>query len=355
MRSGLFVAVLLAALGAGCSDNVNAKPEPGSSAKGSASASASAASVKPTGFEDAAMKKLDVGALTAREKGELSAQLGQLLAPCEDTPVSLAQCVAEDRACKACVPAAQILGKLVRLGATKKDLEAAHTALFDPKSVKEVPLEGSPSKGPDDAPLTIVEWADFECPACKALAPLLDILQDRFPGQVRVIYKFYPLTTHKNGFDAARAAVAAQNQGKFWEMHEALFLNQGKLERQDLQRIAKKVGLDSAQFSRDFGDDATKKRVEREMQQAESLGLEGTPMIYVNGRKADLAIAGGFDLFEAWLVTQIELAGKKPNPPNKKFEDFMAEVRAMSSASAAPGPSGSAPPPALSVPKPDPK
>ena len=308
----------------GCGSNDgNAKPEPKASAQPTSSSSAAAAAA------ELAVATLDTSTLTPREKRELSTQLSETLAPCPEVAVSLAVCISEKRACASCGAAAEFLGRQVRAGKPKKDREEAFAARFDPKLVKEVAVGDAPVKGPADAVVTIVEWADFECPFCMMMAPLLESLVERFPGQVRVAYKFYPLKSHKNGELAARAAIAGSAQGKFWQMHELLFANQGKLERRDLEGIAKKVELDMVKFKADLTADATSSWLEKDMKQADELGLEGTPLIYINGRLVPLEqLAQPWEDLEAWVKLDIELAGQKPNPPSARFLELTGAAKA---------------------------
>jgi protein-disulfide isomerase len=258
---------------------------------------------------------VDTSALTPRERREWAAQVGELLAPCPDVPVSIAQCVNEKRACKACLPAAQFLLKQVQAGKPKKDREEAYSGRFDSKKVRTVVTDGSPEKGSPDAVVTVVEWADFECPFCKEVYPVLDKLVSRFDGQVRVVYKFYPLESHPHGEIAARAGLAAQNQGKFWEMHHKMFDNQARLEQADLERYARDIGLDIAKYRADFASKETAERIAKDKKQAEELGLTGTPMIFINGREVDLRTLVNLpDDLEEWVKTDIELAGKTAAP-----------------------------------------
>jgi protein-disulfide isomerase len=182
--------------------------------------------------------------------------------------------------------------------------------------VKTLSVDDSPGIGPPDAPVTIVEWADFECPFCRLVYPLLEDLVKRFDGQVRLVYKFYPLGSHPHGEIAARAAVAAMNQGKFWEMHHTLFDNQERLEQADLERYAKELRLDVVKFRKDLTSDETSARIEKDKQQAEGVGLEGTPMIFINGREVDLTHlatpSNPAEDLEDWVKLDIELAGHAP-------------------------------------------
>ncbi|HSC86846.1 MAG TPA: thioredoxin domain-containing protein, partial [Polyangiaceae bacterium] len=168
------------------------------------------------------LEGVDTSQLTAREKAQWSAHVNQLLAPCESTPVPVAQCVKEKRDCAACTPAAQYLLEQVQSGHTKAQAEAAYRARFAADQVKSIDLLGSPSRGPGDAIITVVEFADFECPACKAASPALDKVLAENPD-VRFVFKNFPLDMHPNAESAARAAMAADKQGKFWEMHHELF------------------------------------------------------------------------------------------------------------------------------------
>jgi len=311
----------------------------GSSDRGDAKPSASA-TAEPTKIPG-----IDLGQLTPRERRDWSAQVGTLLAPCAETPVPIAQCVQENRPCKTCLPAAKYLLKQVQSGRSKQEREEAYKMRFDPKKVHTLDTDGSPELGPPDAPVTIVEWADFECPACRALYPLVDELVKRFPGQVRLVYKFYPLSIHPHGEIAARAGIAAQRQGKFWEMHHLLFDNQDRLEQSDLERYATKLDLDVAKFRAEMSNDDTIGRIEKDKKQADGLGLGGTPTVYINGREVELSrLNDPYADLEDWIKLDLELAGIKPAeaPPKPAASAAPAAGSAAPATSAAPA--GSAAP-----------
>ncbi|MFT3766346.1 MAG: thioredoxin domain-containing protein [Minicystis sp.] len=295
---------------------------------------------------DVQLKGVDTSALTPRERKEWAEQVSELLAPCADTPVSIAQCVKESRSCKACLPAAQFLLKQVRAGRPKKDREEAFHARFDAGKVKTLVTGGSPEIGSPDAAVTIVEWADFECPFCRAVYPVLDDLVKTYPTQVRVVFKFYPLQSHPHGEIAARAAAAALNQGKFWEMHHLLFDNQQALEQQDLEKYAKQAGLDLGKFRADFGSKELADRIEKDKKQAEELGLDGTPFLFINGRNVNLQLLGNpIDDLGDWVKLDIELAGQTPKPVKAKDKDDKGAMPASTSSAVVPAtaaPSGSA-------------
>jgi protein-disulfide isomerase len=313
---------------------------------------ASTSGPKPasSGVAEAAVAKLGIAGLTTRESSELSAHLGKLTAPCGE-PITLAVCIAEARDCKPCVPAGKYLGKLVRLGLDGAQIKQVYDSRFDPKGVKQVDPGSAPTKGPDDAVVTIVEWADFQCPGCYAMKPWLELMVERFPGQVRLAFKHFPLSKHTQAKGAAQAAVAAHNQGKFWEMYDLLFAAQetNELGPQDLTAMAKKLKLDMEKFRADFSSKETIKSVEDDMKQAEDLGLDGTPFIWINGRLFQL----GPTELEDWIAMDIELAGKTPAKPSDKYEELSKKLgidapapegSASAAPSAGPAPSASAPP-----------
>ena len=220
--------------------------------------------------------------------------------------VPLAQCVLEKRACSACVPAAIAVAKAVREGMAREQVVELYKRRFDAARAKDIMLGASPSRGPAGAPVTIVEFADFECPFCQHIAPELDLLWEKHKDKVLFVYKFMPLTMHTHGEPAARAAIAAQAQGKFWEMHHQLFANGGHLEERDLQAYAKAVGLDLDRFRTDMESPATKAHLEADRKLADDLGVKGTPTIFVNGREYD----GKIDMGE-WIDAEIAGAEKK--------------------------------------------
>lgn len=264
---------------------------------------------------------VDTSKLTAREKEQWSGFVGELLAPCPDQPVSIAQCVTESRPCETCKPAAEFLVKQVTRGRTRAQAEDAFRLRFSPDEVKAVDISGSPSKGNEDAPVTIVEWADFECPFCGIASPLLDAALEKHPNQVRLVFKHFPLSSHEHSELAARAAVAAGLQGKFWEMHHALFKNQQDLDESMIERLASQLGLDLKRFNQDRRGEAAADRVTQDKKQAEKLSLRGTPMIYINGRSFDLE---SFDLAEDlddWIRLEAGLrsgtTGAAPTAPAK--------------------------------------
>lgn len=253
---------------------------------------------------DVNLPGVDTSMLTPREKREWSQHVSELLAPCSDTPVSIAQCVTDKRSCARCVPAAKYVLRGVRDGMSTEQIEKSYHNRFDADRVKNVPIDGSPTVGPDSAPVTVVEFADFECPYCAIEAPILDKMVQAHPAQVRFVYKFFPLQAHPHGESAARAAIAAMNQGKFWPMHDMLFANRDHLEQADVDGYAKQLGIDVAKLHQDMAAQATTDRIDCDKKLGESVGVQGTPTIFINGREYDMHQ----DLDE-WIGMEVQATG----------------------------------------------
>jgi protein-disulfide isomerase len=141
-----------------------------------------------------------------------------------------------------------------------------------------------PERGPADARITIVEFSDFQCPYCRRLAPILKQLQDANPTQVRLVFRNLPLRTlHPDAARAAQAGVCANSQGKFWEMHDAMYADQSALGEAALDETALRLGLDPQAF-KDCMKSAEDTAIKTDEAAAERLGLSGTPISFVNGR-----------------------------------------------------------------------
>jgi len=255
---------------------------------------------------------VDTKSLTPREHQLWSSLVGELLSPCPNVAVPVAQCVKEKRDCARCEPAASLLLRAVQSGKTKEEATELYQARFDDKAVKTIVIGDSPSKGPEEPVVTIVEFADFECPACGYAYPVVEKMYEQYGQQMRVVFKHFPLDTHPNAKLAAQAAWAAQQQGQFWKMHKMLFTHQERLTEPDLMSYARDLGLDANKFARDMHSEEAVKAVEKEKNQGMSLGISGTPTLYINGREVNLGLLSNVvkDL-EDWIELEIELSGKK--------------------------------------------
>jgi protein-disulfide isomerase len=176
------------------------------------------------------------------------------------------------------------------------------------KTVYKVDPGAAPAVGPKTAPVTIVEFSDFQCPFCSRVVPTVKQIEEKYQGKVRVAFRNYPLPFHDKAQLAAEAAMAANAQGKFWEMHDKLFGNQQALDRPALEKYAMEIGLDLAKFKADLDSGKHKAEVTADVTYANSLGGGmGTPTFFINGKK--VAGAMPFDAFAA--VIDEELKKKK--------------------------------------------
>lgn len=142
-----------------------------------------------------------------------------------------------------------------------------------------------PERGPADAPVTIVEFSDFQCPFCGRFEPVVNLVLAAYPKQVRLIYRNLPLTTlHPNAQKAAEAAQCARDQNKFWEMHDLLFAEQTSLSVDALKEKARRIGLDTTAFNDCLDSGKSRDAIAADTREADELGLTGTPASFINGR-----------------------------------------------------------------------
>jgi protein-disulfide isomerase len=229
------------------------------------------------------LERVETNVLTDGERRSWVDLVNEQLSPCGE-PVSVAQCVAENRACGTCVPAARYLVRLVSEGYEKHEIQELFSARFDPKKKVKLDVSDSPVRGAPMAKITIVEFSDFECPHCGAAHPMLSSLLQEFDGQVNLVFKNYPLDGHKNAMPAAMAAVAAGKQGKFWELADKLFEHQRELSPEKIRELAASVGLDMARFDADVASDEVRERVARDKKEGAAVNIQGTPTLFVDGR-----------------------------------------------------------------------
>jgi len=175
----------------------------------------------------------------------------------------------------------------------------------EPPTALYVPVLDSPFKGNPDALITIVQFSEFQCPFCARIIPVFDQLMEKYDGKIRIVYKHFPLDFHKDAMPAAKASIAAQEAGKFWEYHDLLFANQGALRTDDLVKYGASVGLKSDVIQKALDNDQYGLRVEAEMKLGASLGVQGTPTSFVNGIPVYGAQTSGW---EELIDAQLELA-----------------------------------------------
>ncbi len=148
-----------------------------------------------------------------------------------------------------------------------------------------VVTEGHPSHGPADAPVTIVEFSDFECPYCRSMLGTIKNVQETYGEKVRLVYRQFPLNSiHPNAQRAAEASLCANEQGKFWEMHDLMFEDQSGLSVEALTQKAKTLELDDATFETCLSSNKYAEQVKKDVMDGTVVGVTGTPAVFINGR-----------------------------------------------------------------------
>lgn len=174
----------------------------------------------------------------------------------------------------------------------------------------DIETKGFPSTGPADAPITIVEFSDFQCPFCQRFyRETFKQLMAAYPGKIRFVYRHLPLTTiHPEAFPAAEAAMCANEQNAFWDYHDKLFENQDKLGSELYSQIASNLGLDTVRFEACLKAGRYKDLIQKDADFALGLGVQSTPTFFING----LAIVGAQPLTVFTQTIDKELAGEIP-------------------------------------------
>jgi protein-disulfide isomerase len=170
-----------------------------------------------------------------------------------------------------------------------------------------VDLGPAPVKGPQDAPVTVVAFSDFQCPFCSRAANTVKQLEEEYKGKLRVAFKHQPLANHENARPAATASLAAHEQGKFWEFHDKLFANQTALDRASLERYAQELGLDMGKFKAAMDSNKFEAHIAADSAQGSQIGAGGTPTFFVNGRK--IVGAKPIEVFRKMVDEELRKAG----------------------------------------------
>ncbi|RMG94814.1 MAG: thioredoxin [Deltaproteobacteria bacterium] len=200
--------------------------------------------------------------------------------------------------------------------------------LYDP--------DKDPHKGAAEPLVTIVEFSDFQCPYCSRLAKTLDEVLAAYPNDVRLVFKQFPLPMHKDAALGAEAALAAGEQGKYWEMHDKLFANQRAMSRADIEKYAQEIGLDMAKFKKALDDGTYKKKVQEDMNQGKSLGVRSTPTFFVNGKMQRGAL--GADAIKKLVEDEIKQAKKLLDAGAKRNEIYARIMKAAKAEAPKPEP-----------------
>jgi protein-disulfide isomerase len=289
--------------------------------------------------------------LTAGQKTTAMQAMNERNCECGCGMGSVAICAKKDPNCPRSPKMAKQVVDMAKQGKTLTDL-LAYIDTENPKKgagtppaaapqggAKKVAIPAhAPRKGPKHAKVTIVEFSDFQCPFCSRVNPTLKQITDTYGKDVAIAFVNQPLSFHAQARDAAKAFLAANKQGKAWEMHDKMFANQQALTPADLDKYAGELGLNVARFKKDMADPATEKMVAEDQALAGSVGADGTPTFFLNGR--EISGAQPFPAFKTIIDEEIKKADellKAGTKPADLYEKLMA------TAAAAPPPAPAAP------------
>ena len=218
-----------------------------------------------------------------QEGQALAALLSDAVCPCSPKD-NVLQCI-QKQSCPAATQLANYGADQFRKGLSIEQVMESMVRLYIERYVRyKFNLKNSPKKGAASPKVTIVEFADFECPHCAEMRTILNEIIKTYPKDVEVIFKQFPLPHHTHASGAARAALAAERQSKFWQMHDMLFMNQGRLGPDKFSQFARELGLNVERFKKDMNDSALYGQIESDRKEAIQANITGTPAVYINGR-----------------------------------------------------------------------
>jgi protein-disulfide isomerase len=184
---------------------------------------------------------------------------------------------------------------------------AAPSAPAAPEGKQDIKLGDAPVMGPASAPVTLVAFSDFQCPFCSRAVPTLKEIEDQYKGKLKVAFKQMPLPFHDKAHLAAEAALAANEQGKFWQYHDKLFANQQALDRPSLEKYAEELGLNMTKFKSALDSGKFKDKVDSDAKEGAAVGATGTPTFFINGTK--LVGAQPADAFKTLIDKELKAKG----------------------------------------------
>jgi protein-disulfide isomerase len=223
---------------------------------------------------------VDVSDLTESERASLQQLLEKFPSVCGKSH-SLLVSLRTDPKCRRSPIAARWLHKLLKDGFLPSEIEDKYQIRYL-KQRFDIDTAGAAVRGDPKAPITLVEFSDFECPHCRMAEPMLKKVLEEFPS-VKLVFMNYPLPMHQNAPNAAAAALAAGKQNKFWAYHDKLFEHQDKLGPADLIQYAQELHLDLPRFQADM--EGARVRVAKERSIGEKMEIDGTPAFFINGRR----------------------------------------------------------------------
>lgn len=231
--------------------------------------------------------------------------------------MKVAQCRVEDPPCGHSTALAAMAVAAAKQGKSEAEIRQVLEASILAKQAKqrnrilldpvEIPIAGAPFKGPVKAKVTIVEFSDFQCPYCVVAVGKLNEVLQAYPHDVRLVFKQFPLEIHSTAALAAAAALSAHSQGKFWPLHDKMYAEFRSLSRANILSWARDMGLDPVRFQSVMDSTTTQAAVQRDMNDGLRAGVQGTPTVFVNGKKYQ----GSLDINAFRTVVESELKGQQ--------------------------------------------
>lgn len=238
--------------------------------------------VPPAGA--AALRGIDLDGLSDSERAAFWRMVRKYPSACGKAE-SLESSLRSDERCRRSVFAGRYVVRLLKGGLLESEAEERYEARFGPQPHAEIDLKEAPLRGDARAPITLVEFSDFQCPHCKHIQPVLERLLEEYRGKLKLYFKNYPIVAvHPYASLAAAAALAAGKQGKFWQFHDRLFGgDQEHVAMPDLEKIAKDLKLDVKKWKADI--ELVKEQVARDRAEGERLHIDSTPTLFLDGRR----------------------------------------------------------------------
>jgi protein-disulfide isomerase len=236
---------------------------------------------------------VDFTGLSAAQKALALKVLRTNACPC-GCAMKMAECRMKDTGCSYSRSLAAIVVASIKKGGNEAAAMAALDAspLMHRNDPVTIPVAGDPVLGPQNARVTVVEFSDFQCPYCAVAVVKLNAVLKAYPNDVKLVFKQYPLEMHSQAALAAEAALAAQRQGKFWQLHDAMYADRTRLSRPNILAMAEKIGLDVKRFQEDWDSPAIRQALAKEQKEGDAIGVSGTPTIFIDGKRyeGDLAL-----------------------------------------------------------------
>jgi protein-disulfide isomerase len=231
--------------------------------------------------------------------------------------MKLAECRIKDPGCGDSTALSKMAGDAVKQGKTAVQVATLlhnspiakaradqNRILYDPVKLN---IDGSPSKGPATAKVTLVEFSDFQCPYCSIAIQKAYALLQIYPKEVKLVFKQYPLDIHDQARLAAEASLAANAQGKFWELHDKMFANHRRLSRENIDLWARELGIDMIRFKQDVDSGKYRQQIDKDLNEGTQAGVQATPTFFINGQRYN----GPFEIANLKPIIDAELK-KKP-------------------------------------------